>query len=38
VTWQLLCPQGHDRPVQDEKVVAALDAFPPGTDSIRIFL
>ena len=38
VTWQLVCPQGHNRPVQNERVAAALDAFPPGTDSIRIAL
>jgi hypothetical protein len=38
VTWQLVCPQGHNRPVKHERVVAALDAFPPGTDSMRIAL
>jgi hypothetical protein len=38
VTWQLLCPHGHNRPVRHERVVAALDAIPPGTGSIRIAL
>src|SRR5215218_6107908 len=35
-TWQLVCPQGHDRPVRHERVLAALDAFPPDQDSFRI--
>lgn len=26
-TWQLRCPQGHDRPVRHERIVAAFERF-----------
>lgn len=35
VTWQLLCPQGHNKPMRHERIAAALDAIPAGKDSIR---
>jgi hypothetical protein len=36
VTWQTRCPHGHDKPIQEWRIVAAFDAFPLGTDSVRI--
>jgi hypothetical protein len=39
VTWQTRCPRqpyGHNKPIQEWRIVAAFDAFPPGTDSVRI--
>jgi hypothetical protein len=36
VTWQLLCPQGHNRPVKQERLVAAFEVFPAGQDSMLI--
>jgi hypothetical protein len=36
VTWQTRCPHGHDKPIQEARIAAAFNAFPPGTDSIRI--
>jgi hypothetical protein len=38
VTWQTHCPHGHDKPIQEWRIVAAFDAFLPGTDSARIAL
>jgi hypothetical protein len=38
VTWQTHCPHGHDKPIQEWRIAAAFDAFPPGTDSMRIAL
>ena len=37
-TWDLSCPEGHDKPVQHKRIVAAFEAFPPGTDTMRIAL
>jgi hypothetical protein len=38
VTWQLVCPQGHDKPIREDRIIAALDAVPPAKDSVRISL
>jgi len=39
VTWQLpRCPQGHYKPIRDERIAAAFDAFPPGTKRMRVLL
>jgi hypothetical protein len=38
VTWQTHCPQGHNKPIREDRIVDALDAFPPGTDSMRVWL
>jgi hypothetical protein len=35
-TWDLSCPEGHDKPVQNERIAAAFEAFPPGQDTWRI--
>jgi hypothetical protein len=37
-TWRLGCPQGHDKPIRHERIVAAFDNFPPGRDTWRIAL
>jgi hypothetical protein len=31
ITWRLRCPWGHHKPVQQERIIAFLDALPPGT-------
>jgi hypothetical protein len=36
MTWQLICPHGHYKPIQDERIAAAFDAFPPGTERMRV--
>jgi hypothetical protein len=38
VTWQLVCPQGHDKPVREERIIAVLDAIPADKESVRISL
>jgi hypothetical protein len=38
VTWQTHCPHGHDKPIQEPRIAAAFDAFPPGTESMRVAL
>jgi hypothetical protein len=35
-TWDLSCPNGHNKPIQHERVRAAFEAFPPGQDTWRI--
>jgi hypothetical protein len=37
-TWQLSCPHGHNKPIRDERIAAAFDAFPPGTERMRVAL
>jgi hypothetical protein len=34
-TWDLSCPKGHTKPIKHERIVAAFEAFPPGTDTLR---
>lgn len=38
VTWQLVCPHGHNKPIRDERIAVAFDAFQPGTESMRVAL
>jgi hypothetical protein len=38
MTWQLICPHGHNKPIRDERIAAAFDAFPPGTERMRVAL
>lgn len=41
VTWQTRCPRqphGHNKPIQEWRIAAAFDAFPPGTESMRVAL
>jgi hypothetical protein len=38
-TWRTRCPHGHDKPIAEERIIAAfLNAFPPGTESLCIWL
>jgi hypothetical protein len=37
-TWDLRCPEGHEKPVRHERIRAAFEAFPPGQDTWRIAL
>jgi hypothetical protein len=37
-TWDLSCPDGHYKPIQEGRIVAAFEAFPPGQDTWRISL
>lgn len=37
-TWNLSCSEGHDKPIQHERILAAFEAFPPGEDTLRIAL
>jgi hypothetical protein len=39
VTWQLpRCPQGHNRPVRDERLIAEFEHFPAGQTDHRVYL
>jgi hypothetical protein len=39
VTWQLpRCPYGHNRPVREERLVAAFERIPAGQDYTRVCL
>jgi hypothetical protein len=39
VTWRLpRCPQGHNRPVRHERLVAEFERFPAGQNDVRVCL
>jgi hypothetical protein len=39
VTWRLpRCPQGHNRPVREERLVAEFERFPAGQSDVRVCL
>ncbi len=39
VTWQLpRCPQGHNRPVRHERLVAAFEHYPAGQNDVWVCL
>jgi hypothetical protein len=39
VTWQMPhCPQGHNRPVRQERLVAEFERIPAGQNDVRVCL
>ena len=39
VTWQLpRCPQSHNRPVRQERLIAEFERIPAGRNDVRICL
>ncbi len=36
ITWHLRCPQGHHKPIRQERMIAALDALPPDAPAFRL--
>jgi hypothetical protein len=37
-TWDLPCGQGHDKQIQEWRILAVFEAFPPGQTYLRISL